>query len=214
MSRPTSTGDGASPYTVAIVAMGPSHKDYLAECMAASGRYRVADETWAINAMAGIIQHDRAIIMDALPYFAKAAKEHKYLDGYRDWLHIHPGPIYTQQHYEDFPGSVAYPLEDVLNTVGYAYMNNTVAYAVCLAIHMGVRHLKLYGLDFTNVDNSGFSEAGRACVEFWLRDATLGGMKITIAPSCSLCDQSVGRKLYGYSKPPEVKFENGRFKVG
>jgi len=210
----TSTGDSEAPYTLAIVAMGPSHRDYLSECIAASGRHRVADETWAVNAMAGIIQHDRAIIMDALPYFAKAAKEHRHLDGYRDWLHAHPGPIYTQRAYEGFPGSVPYPLEDVLNTVRYPYFNTTVAYAVALAIHLKVRHLKLYGMDFTNNDNRGFAEAGRACLEYWLCDAIHRGIKVTIAPSSTLCDQSIGRRLYGYSTPPVITSDQaGRISV-
>lgn len=202
----TSTNDNEAPYSVAIVAMGPSHRDYLSECISKSGRFRVADETWAINAIAGIIQHDRAIIMDALPYFAKAAKgagaEH--LDGYRDWLHTHPGPIYTQRVYEGFPGSVEYPLQAIVKNLGYAYFNNTVAYAVALAIHLGVRQLRLYGIDFTSPDNRAFAESGRACVEYWLAAACGRGIKVNIAPNSSLCDQSVGRRLYGYSSPPII----------
>lgn len=209
----TSSGDGEAPYTVAIVAMGPSKADYLTECTSQSGRFRVADETWAINAMAGIILHDRAIIMDALPYFAKAARTSKAHDGYRDWLHTHPGPIYTQRRYEGFPGSVEYPLEAVLNTLGYSYFNNTCSYAIALAIHMGVRHIKLYGMDFTYANNRGFAEAGRACVEFWLRDATKRGIKVTIASSSTLMDQSSGRVPYGYSNPPTIIWKDGYCRV-
>ncbi len=201
----TSTGDHESPYTVAIVAMGPSHADYMRECTARSGRGRVADETWAINAMGGIIQHDRLICMDALPYFAKAAREENpALDGYRDWLHTHPGPIYTQRVYEGFPGSVEFPLKAVLESLGgYAYFNNTVAYAVALAIHLKVKHLKLYGCDFTAGQHAD-GQTGRACVEFWLAVAWQRGMRITIAPSSTLCDQKTNRQLYGYSKPPAL----------
>jgi hypothetical protein len=209
----TSTNDREAPYTVAIVAMGPSRNEYIAECSRQSSRFRVADETWAINAMAGVIQHDRAIIMDALPYFAKAAREHDAHQGYADWLRTHPGPIYTQRRYEGFPGSVAYPLEDVLNTLRYPYFNNTCAYAIGLAIHLGVRHLKLYGMDFTYANNRGFAEAGRACCEFWLREATWRKIKVTIAASSTLMDQGNNRPLYGYSVPPKVEWEDGRFRV-
>lgn len=208
----TSTGDQETPRVVAIVAMGPSRTDYVTECAAAAGRFRVADETWAINAMAGIIQHDRAIIMDALPYFAQAAREGASMDGYRDWLRTHPGPIYTQRRYEGFPGSVEYPLEAVLNTINYPYLNNTCAYAIALAIHLQVRHIKIYGMDFTS-ENRSFAEAGRACVEFWLRDATWRKIKVTIAPSSTLMDQASGRVLYGYSVPPVLTQVEGQFKV-
>jgi uncharacterized Rossmann fold enzyme len=209
----TSTGDNHAPYTVAIVAMGPSREDYMRECVAKSSRFQVADETWAINAMAGVIAHDRAIIMDDLPYFAKAAREENpALVGYGDWLHRHPGPIYTQRHYPEYPGSVEYPLEDVLNSVGYAYSNTTVSYAICLAIHMQVKHLKLYGMDFSNRDGK-FVEAGRACVEFWLRDCNWRGIKTTIAGSSTLMDQNVNRRLYGYSIPPEISHDGKKFIV-
>jgi hypothetical protein len=200
----TSTNDQESPYVVAIVGAGPSRNDYIEQCIKHCGRHRVADETWAINTMAGIIEHDRAIIMDALPYFAKTARQSPAHDGYRDWLHRHPGPIYTQRHYEGFPGSVAYPLEAVINTLGCAYFNTTVAYAIGLAIHIGVRHLKLYGMDFTYADNRGFAEAGRACVEYWLRDAAWRKIKVDIAPSSTLMDQCNGRALYGYSTAPLI----------
>jgi hypothetical protein len=215
----TSTHDHEAPYTVAIVAMGPSHAEYLSDCLRQSSRFRVADETWAINAMAGCIQHDRAIIMDGLEYFAKVARGHESHEGYGDWLRRHPGPIYTQRHYEGFPGSVAYPLEDVLNTVKYPYFNNTCAYAIALAIHVlaPVRAvkpcLKIYGMDFTAAGNRGFQEAGRACVEFWLRDATSRGIQVEIARTSTLMDQSLGRPLYGYSVPPRIAQESGRFRV-
>lgn len=209
----TSTGDNEAPYTVAIVAMGPSHAEYLRDCIAKSSRHAVADETWAINAMAGCIQHDRAIIMDALPYFAKVARDHASHDGYRDWLHTHPGPIYTQRVYEGFPGSVAYPLEDVLNSVRYPYFNGTCAYAIALALHLGVRHLKIYGMDFTYADNRGFAEAGRACVEFWLSQAWSRGVQVTIAGTSTLIDQSTRRSLYGYSTQPKIVQKDGKFHV-
>jgi len=210
----TSTDDNRAPYTVAIVAMGPSHVDYLNECIGAKGRKGVADETWAINAMAGIIEHDRAIMMDELPYFEKAARElNPGLAGYATWLKTHPGPIYTPKFYPEFPGSVEYPLEAVLNVINYPYLNNTSSYALALAIYMGVKHIKLYGFDFTYPDNRGFAEAGRGCMEYWIRDANWRGINVTVCQSSSLCDQSLGRKLYGYSVQPKLEQVDGKWKV-
>ncbi len=210
----TSTGDNEAPYTVAIVAMGPSHRDYLDECLNQSSRRAVADETWAINAMGGVIQHDRLICMDALPYFAKAARElNPALKGYEDWLAVHPGPIYTQRKYEGFPGSVEYPLEDVMNACRYAYFNNTVAYAVGLAIAMRVKHLKMYGCDFTAGQHAD-GQTGRACVEYWLSFCIQQGMKVTLAKTTTLCDLKSGRVLYGYSTPPKITCDaQGKFSV-
>ena len=211
----TSTNDGNKPYTVAIVAMGPSYKDYIADCISKSSRFQVADETWAINAMGSIIEHDRLFVMDDLPYFAKAARdENPALVGYKDWLHKHPGPIYAQKSYKDFPGAVMYPLEDVLNVIQYPYINNTTAYALCYAIYLGVKHIKLYGMDFTYANNKGFAEAGRACIEHWIRDACWRGIKVTIAESSTLMDQFKNRELYGYSKQPTItKDKEGKYRI-
>lgn len=209
----TSTNDNESPYTVAIVAMGPSRIDYINECISQSSRFRVADETWAINAMGGVIQHDRLIMMDALPYYEKISKEYNTnLAGVNDWLHKHKGPIYTQRVYDGYPGSVKYPLEDVLNCCGYAYFNNTVAYAVGLAMLMQVKHLKLYGCDFTAGQHAD-GQTGRACVEYWLSVCVHRGMKITIAGSSTLCDQKFNRPLYGYSKQPNILKAGNAYKV-
>lgn len=197
----TATADGGGPYTVAVVAMGGSRDEYIRECVAGSGRFSVADETWAVNAMGGIIDSDRAIIMDDLRYFAKASREAPHLRGYANWLHLHPCIITSTAH-EEFPNSVAFPIKEVVNVLGYAYFNNTTAYAVALAVYLRVRHLKLYGMDFTADGRDAKLEAGRACVEFWLGRATLQGMKVTIAKTSTLCDQSIGRRLYGYSVPP------------
>jgi len=209
----TSTNDGGVPYTVAIVAMGPSRSDYINDCISKSSRFQVADETWAINAMGSIIQHDRLFVMDDLPYFAKVARsENPGLVGYSDWLHKHPGPIYAQKAYKEFPGAVEYPLEDVLNVIQYPYINNTTAYALCYAIYLGVKHIKLYGMDFTYANNRGFAEAGRACIEHWIRDACWRNIKVTIAPSSTLMDTH-NRVLYGYSVPPKVDKIDGKYKV-
>jgi hypothetical protein len=200
----TSTGDNGKPYCVAIVAMGPSHAEYVSECLNKSSRWAVADETWAINAMGGVIGHDRLICMDALPYFAKAARDkNPALAGYKDWLHLHPGPIYTQQVYDGFPGSVEYPLDDVVKACGFPYFNNTVAYAIGLAILMKVEHIKLYGCDFTAGQHAD-GQTGRACVEYWISYAITKKIKVTIAATSTLCDQKSGRKLYGYSSPPDL----------
>jgi hypothetical protein len=209
----TSTNDNGVPYTVAIVAMGPSRSDYIAECISKSSRFQVADETWAINAMGSIIQHDRLFVMDDLPYFHKVSKEtNKALVGYNVWLHKHPGPIYAQKAYKDFPGAVEYPLEAVLNVIQYPYINNTTAYALCYAIYLGVKHIKLYGMDFTYANNRGFAEAGRACIEHWIRDACWRGIKVTIAPSSTLMDTH-NRQFYGYSKQPTVTKVEGKYRV-
>lgn len=196
----TSTGDRGMPQSVAIVAMGASVQEYLSDCLRSSSRWKVSEETWAINAAAGVIQHDRAIIMDRLSYFREAAKTNPALDGYRDWLHLHQGPIYTSELHPDFPGAILYPLQEVVDDLKFTYFNSTAAYALALAIHFRIPLIKLYGCDFLQNDtNDGVK--GRACVEYWIATAIARGLKVYIAGTSTLCDQNLKRPLYGYSKP-------------
>lgn len=200
----TATNDQGVPYVVSIICMGNSHRDYMDECLAQSSRFKVSDETWAVNVMAGVIQHDRAFIMDDLLYFRRQARSVPHLEGYQDWLHKATSPIYTSEPHDEFPASVRYPIEDVVKKLGYAYFNTTVAYAVAYAIYIGVKEIRLYGADFTDKENKAFSEAGRACVEYWLRDAAWRGIKVHLPKNTSLCDQYQNRPLYGYSVQPTL----------
>lgn len=197
----TSTGDHEIPRCVAIVAMGSSHKEYVQDCLNASSRWKVADETWAINACAGVLAHDRAFIMDRLSYFRQAARDNKPLEGYADWLHLHKGPIYTSQVEPEFPGSVLYPLDEVVKDLGFPYFNSTPAYALAYAIHLRVKTVKIYGCDY-RYDNTNDGVKGRACMEYWIARAEAVGVKIWLPSTTTLCDQSTGRVLYGYSHNP------------
>jgi hypothetical protein len=83
------------------------------------------------------------------------------------WMRKHPGPIYTSRKHPDYPGLVEFPLEAVINSCGHAYFNNTAAYAVAYATHIGVKRLSMFGCDYT-YPNAHDAEKGRACTEFHL----------------------------------------------
>jgi hypothetical protein len=65
-----------------------------------------------------------------------------------EWMREHPGPIYTSRTHPDYPGLVEYPLEDVINELGFSYFNSTAAYAVALR-SSGVKKISLFGIDYT-----------------------------------------------------------------
>jgi hypothetical protein len=172
----------------------------------AGGRWRVWDEVWAINAMGGVIQHDRLFMMDALEDLNPVPGENvNHIPGHvaeiARWAKHHPGPIYTPRPHPDYPGSVAYPLGDVIKSVPHAYCNTTVAYAVALAMHLGVKKLGLYGCDFSYPHTKHIAESGRACVEFLLgMAATSFGMDLVVAADSTLLDASSPQsaRFYGY----------------
>lgn len=200
----TSTGDGGVPKVVALVAMGSSHAAYIQECMDKASRWKVADETWAINAACGVLAHDRAFIMDRLSYFRESARENKHLEGYADWLPFHKGPIYTSHEESDYTGSVPYPIKEVVQKLGEAYFNSTPAYALAYALYLGVKTVKIFGCDYRN-DTTPDGRGGRACMEYWIARAPQFGCKIWLPKTTTLCDWDKGRPvLYGYSIPPDL----------
>tara|TARA_R100001440_G_scaffold43051_1_gene62840 strand:- start:447 stop:1022 length:576 start_codon:yes stop_codon:yes gene_type:complete len=110
-------------------------------------------------------------------------------------------PIFSCTLDKRCPDVVEFPLQEVLQKTGYAYLNNTVSYSIAYAISEEISDIHLYGIDFTH-KAVNFAEAGRACCEFWLAIAISKGIKIHIAHNSSLLDMNVpdDQKLYGYHR--------------
>ena len=189
------------PAHVVILGLGPSVTQYLEFSKRLGGRHKLADEVWAINALGSVFNCDRIFHMDdvRIQEIRAAASPDSNIAAMLGWLKKHPGPIYTSRVHPDYPGLVAFPLADVMNSTGHAYLNNTAAYAVAYAIHIGVKKISLYGCDFT-YPGAHDAEKGRGCVEFWLGFAAARGIQIAIPRQSSLMDALVpdGKRLYGY----------------
>lgn len=201
------------PKSVAIVAMGASSRTYLALCTHAGNRKRVADETWAINSMGGVIQHDLLFHMDdvGIQEARANADPDGNIAGMLDWLKTHPKFI-TSRKDADYPGSIAFPLEKVINKLGASYFNSTVAYAVAYAMYKGFTKISLYGVDFSYADGHK-AEKGRACVEYLLGMASARGVHIEVASDSTLLDANIDddQRFYGYDviEPVISQTENG-----
>ena len=192
----------AIPKTVAILGLGPSLEAYVDIAKRLGGRRKLVDETWGINAVIDIIACDRGFHMDDVRVQQARAVEapESNIAAMLPWLRRHPGPIYTSRPHPEYPGLVAYPLQDVMNTCrGGPYFNSTAAYAVAYAIHTGVEEIQLYGCDFSYA-NSHQAEKGRACVEFYLGIARARGIRIALPQGTSLMDGTATSddRLYGY----------------
>ena len=184
--------------SVAIVGLGNSFSEYIL----AKIRSEKFDEVWAINAMSGVIYHDKCFMMDPPSRFLDTPNAGKQTNIMADRLKTKINiPIFSCTLDERCPDVVEYPLQKVLQKTKYAYLNNTVAYALAYAVAEKVTDLHLYGIDFTH-KAVNFAEAGRACCEFWLAIAVSKGIKLHIANSSSLLDTNVSedQKLYGYHR--------------
>ena len=184
--------------SIAIVGLGNSFSEYIL----AKTRSEKFDEVWAINSMSGVIYHDKCFMMDPPSRFLdtpNAGKQTNIMaDRLKQKLNI---PIFSCTLDKRCPDVVEFPLQEVIQKTGYAYLNNTVAYSFAYAISQKVSELHLYGIDFTH-KAINFAEAGRACCEFWLAIAISKGIKVNIAHNSSLLDMNIpdDQKLYGYHR--------------
>jgi hypothetical protein len=205
----------SAPAHVAIIGLGPSSAMFFELTRRLGGVSAYCDEVWGINAIGDVLRCDRVFHMDDLRIqeARAAAKPDGNIAAMVRWLKTHPGPVYTSVVRDEYPGLVAFPLQDVLNARhdtngGAPYFNSTAAYAVAFAVHIGVKRISLFGLDYT-LPNAHHAEQGRACVEFWLGVAAARGIGITVPDTSSLMDACAADRdrLYGYDCV-DVKLHN------
>lgn len=197
------------PETVAILGLGPSLEAYVDVAKRLGDRRKMFDEVWGINQVANVIQCDRIFHMDdvRVQELRAKAKPDGNIAAMLPWLRTHEGPIYTSVPHKEYPGTVAYPLQDVMRSCGgLAYFNSTASYAVAYAVHLGVKKLYIFGCDFS-YENSHIAEKGRGCVEYYLGIGHARGMVIGL-PATSLLDGTAtnNQRLYGYDGM-EISFE-------
>ena len=201
-----------APGHVVILGLGPSLESYVDIVKRLGNRQRFADEAWAINAVGSVVQCDRVFHMDdvRIQEIRSAARPRSNIAAMLEWIKAHPGPVYTSCAHAGYPGLVEFPFEDVINSTGHAYFNNTAAYAVAYAIHIGVNKLSIFGCDYT-YPNAHDAEKGRGCMEFWLGYAAAKGIQLSIPRASSLMDAMVpeDRRYYGYDAV-RVKLRRGR----
>jgi hypothetical protein len=210
------------PDHVAILGLGPSLSMFMEVAKRLGGRSGYCDEVWGINAVGDVFACDRIFHMDDLLVQEKRAilRPGSNIGVMTRWLAKHPGPIYTSRLRPGYPGLVEFPLEDVLNARydhngGAPYFNSTAAYAVAFAIHIGVKQISLFGIDYT-MPNAHTAERGRACVEFWLGIASARGIGVTVPEQSSLLDACAPERelLYGYDcVDVHLADEGGRLRV-
>lgn len=193
--------DPAKGKHVVILGMGPSLEGYVDLVKRLGARRVFADEVWAINGVADVVQCDRVFHMDdvAVQEIRAAAQPNGNIAPMLGWLRTHAGPIYTSVPRDGYPGLVAYPLADVINATGHIYFNSTVAYAVAMAVAVGASKISLFGIDFT-YPSAHKAEKGRACVEFWLAIALERNIEVGIGEKSTIFDTIEGgvRNLYGF----------------
>ena len=200
---------------VAIVALGPTATGYINIAQQYGSRSVHFDQVWIVNRFAGVLEADMIFHMDDLRVQEGRAVNGNYSVGnmLKEFKKTKL-PIMTSRRYEDYPTSVEYPLEEVINEVaGMPYFNGTVAYAVAYAIYKRVKQLSLFGCDYAWADTPHKCEAGRACCEYWIRAAQDRGMVVKVLDLSTLLNGGKP-EFYGYdTRQVNLSVVNGKAKI-
>lgn len=138
----------------------------------------------------------------------------KYGDGwpeYEKWLKGQTMPIYMQEQYPEFPSSVRYPLEEILDKFAFtesAPANNngartekprctvksTLSYMLALAIHEDFKEIHIYGVDMI-LDSEWWFQ--RHNLYYFIGWAKGRGVKVVIPTESALLKEGAC-DLYAY----------------
>jgi hypothetical protein len=129
---------------------------------------------------------------------SKATKQHQ------EFLKNCKIPLITQQHWEDYPMSEAYPREEILKMVdenfviddklgGFTDYSNQISWMIAFCIYHGYEEIMVYGVDMAA--SSEYAWQKQSCY-FFLGFAAGRKIKLHIPRTCELL-KGCG-KLYGF----------------
>lgn len=172
---------------VAIVGLAPSTHDLAPWSDSTWEKWGLPwdDKGWALM--------DRHFEMHDMRLLTSEHSKRK--SGYFDRLSECP-KLYMQQAYFDAPTSKRYPFEAVADSIGQAYWNSSIAYAMALAIHERAREIAIYGVDMDGSDEYGYQKAN---MEYLIGVARGQGINVYVPPESALCKFAPsGIKFYDY----------------
>ena len=142
--------------------------------------------------------------VDAIPRWDRLLEIHDLDDGikrwpaeYVKWLATdHGKPIYVQKLDPRVPSGVVYPKDEVVAEYG-TYFNNSVTWAIGLALHLGAEQIGLWGIDMAmnGPTSDGEYERQRPSCEYLLGYARGKGIDVFVHPNSTLLKCNF---LYGF----------------
>lgn len=196
-----------SPEKIAILALGPSHQEYMRAMLTTGADPLPFDEVWTVNHGMRAFRADVAFDMHEARYLSdKGNPQHTY---HREMVKAFKGPVLMTVPYKGIKNCLAYPLQDLINFIGpnNVYLNNTIPYMLAYAHMIGVKDIGLFGADY-HYPGVPAEENGKACTEFWVGFLRGRGVEVRIASSSTLTDANQERPLYGYKHTPQIKVED------
>lgn len=106
-----------------------------------------------------------------------------YPKNYRERL-SHCQRLYLQRALPEFPLSITYPIDEVIQTVRVDYFQSSAAYMIALAVHERATDIALYGLNMGDDTPYGYQ---RANAEYMVGLAAGSGVSVHIQQPSSIC---------------------------
>lgn len=108
------------------------------------------------------------------------------------WLRSAKIPVYMNKQWEDYPTSIEYPIDKVIEYFGRDYFTSTIAYMLALAIIEKFERIEIYGVDL--IVGTEWEEQ-RQCAEYYIGWAKGAGIDVYIPKESALLSQQY---RYGY----------------
>lgn len=167
-------------------------------------------EIWSVNNLYKFIPRTDRIFQLHNPRLL--TDEHHGVGGqeHLDDLKAATVPIYMQQHFDEIPYSVAYPLEEMTQEFGVprpdgsgvdAYWTNSISFMIALAIHEGFEVIYIYGVDMA-VGTEYVSQ--RPSCEYYIGIAKGRGIEVVIPVESDLLKT---RFIYGYEEEKRLAWD-------
>ena len=100
-------------------------------------------------------------------------------------------PVYMDKHYDEFPTSVEYPLQEIVKEFG-RYATSSICWMLMLAIHEGFKRIHIYACDMAEQREY---ERERPAIEYYVGLARGKGIEVFIPAESDLMKSHV---LYGF----------------
>ena len=113
------------------------------------------------------------------------------LADWMEWLKKQP-KVYMQQALPDFPGSIMYPLKEMIEKHGRYWWTSQISYMLALAIEQKPDIIGIYGVDMAA--NAEYSQQRAGCYYF-IEAAQKAGIELVVPPESDLLEPP---PLYGY----------------
>ena len=155
-------------------------------------------EFWGVNEMWADPKVLRCDLLFEL-HDHKWLVEGKRIKGHIEWLRENKEvPVFMQEHFDDIPMSVEYPKDEIVERFG-SYFTNTISWEIALAIHLGFKEIRIYGVDMAN--EVEYASQRPSC-EYFIGLARGLGIEVYVPPESDLL-----KCLYLYG------FEDGELSI-